>query len=296
MRILVVGGSGFLGRKIVDIFNKCFRGHLEVYSTYYNQSRFKYHPNYYYLDALSKDNVRKLLSKINPDVVIHLVGIPNPDVCEMNKELAYNVNVGSTKTIVEECLKRKIKIVYTSTNYVFDGINSPYKENDKPNPLNWYGKTKLMGEDIVRSLLQNNHIIVRLPLLYGYCGYDTNNFLLKVIKSLKANNTLIVNNRSIRYPTLIDDVAIIIGRLIEKRCVGTYHVSSLEGITKYKFALRIAKTFNLPCDLLREENVFSLAKRPLEAKLNITKILGILKVKMHNIDQGLKMVKEQMVL
>jgi dTDP-4-dehydrorhamnose reductase len=294
MRILIIGASGFLGRKLIKILSKNTEEFDEVVGTYYSRSIFNDNLKYYYLDALSKDAVEQLISKIDPNVIIHLVANPNPDACEVDKENAYKINVKSTEIVAKICQKKKIKLVYTSTDYVFDGTNPPYKEEDEPNPLNWYGKTKLIGENIVRNLLPDNHLIVRLPLLYGYSGYTIDNFVLKVINSLRSCDILVVDNKRIRYPTLIDDVSVAIQKLIKKNCVGTYHISSSEGVTKYEFALRIAKIFNLPCQYLKGDYVPGLAKRPFNSKLDTTKLLKTIKVEMHNINNGLDLVKKEM--
>jgi len=293
MRILIIGASGFLGRKLIKILSKDAKEGYEVVGTYYSRSIFDNNFKYYYLDALSENAVEQLISKINPNVVIHLVANPNPDTCEADREYAYKINVKSTEIVAEKCKKRKIKLVYTSTDYVFDGTNPPYKEEDEPNPLNWYGKTKLIGENIVRNLLPDNHLIVRLPLLYGYSGHETDNFIIKVINSLRSCNTFAVDDKRIRYPTLIDDVSVAIQKLIKKDCVGTYHISASEGVTKYEFALRIAKIFNLPCQYLKGEHELGLAKRPFNSKLDTAKLFKTIKVEMHNINDGLNLVKKE---
>lgn len=293
MRILVTGGSGFLGQKLTYLLSKQF----EVYGTYYAKKRFRAKSNYIYLNVLSEKQVNNLVLKLCPDVIIHTIGLPDPDICEMKKNLAFQLNIISTLNVAKAALQLDdCKIIYISTNYVFDGKNPPYKEDDRPNPLNLYGKTKLIGEEIIRRFLKD-YIILRLPLLYGYNFQDKSDQMINIIRKLKKGEFIKVDDYRIRYPTLIDDVAYVIKHLIDINYSGICHMSSTEATTKYNFIMEIAKTFNLPTKSILRKKRGDLALRPVNPKLDVSLLLELLdgKVTIHNLREGLKIVKEQII-
>jgi len=292
MRILIIGGSGFLGKKLMTIIG----ARTEVYGTYYSNKELSRSEKYVYLNALSRANVERVLSSIKPGVVIHTVGLPDPDRCEIHKELAYKINVETTKIVAKACQRKNIMMVYISTNYIFNGTKPPYKEQDKPSPINWYGTTKLMGENVVKEILgSGNYLIVRLPLLYGYSPGDRDTLILKIVRNLKAGKKIKADNVRWRYPTLVDDVALAINKLIEIPQSGVFHISSEDRMHKYDFLIKAAKVLGLPYELIEGVTNTGIAKRPLDPRLSITKLKNTIKVKMRNVDEGLRIVKRQLL-
>lgn len=191
------------------------------------------------------------------------------------------------------CKFKNSKLIYLSSDYIFDGESQKkYTEESEASPVNYYGQTKLEGQKIVEENL-DNYIIIRPGILYGYNSEeDRETYITKVIKTLKENKKLYVDNKVIKYPTLIDDVALAIKELIEIDAKGVYHVASSEPVTRYEWAKRIAKIYNLPEKNIIAKNEGYKAKKPLNVFLDSSKVkkLGVL---ITNVDEGTKIAKQQ---
>jgi dTDP-4-dehydrorhamnose reductase len=288
MKILIIGASGFVGEKLFNILSKDF----EVIGTYSSKKK----DDFEQLDMSNRESVVELIGKIKPDVVVHTAGITNVDFFEENHEEIQRVNVQGTKNIIEGCLKTNSKLIYISTDYVFDGEKGNYKEEDEPNSISVYGKVKLEEEELVKNS-HLKYLILRISVPYGYNSpNDKQTFEKWVINNLKNNKEISVIDDQFNTPTLIDDIANAVKRLIELNKIGAYHVTGSERISRYDFAIKIANIFRLNKALIKKIETKDLkwkAKRPKDSSLNIDK-LKKLDVKMSNINEGLDKMKRQM--
>lgn len=286
-RLLVTGASGLLGNKIVELA----RENYEVTPLHNTKPL---HLNSLKLDITNRKEVFNLFNRIKPDVAIHTAAETNVDKCETQKELAWKINVEGTKNVAEACSETNAKMVYISTDYVFDGEKGLYTEEDTPNPINHYGITKLEGENQVKKLCKN-HIILRTSVLYGWHPYKQN-FATWVINSLKQKKKTSIIKDHYNTPTLADNLAEIIIEVVQKNLQGLYHTSGSQRISRYEFAQQIAKIFNLDQSLIKPIKMNQItvwtAKRPKDSSLNINKIKGLLKTRPLNINEGLKKMKE----
>jgi len=281
MKILVIGADSFLGLKIYQVLSDYY----DVIGTQF----IKKIPEFQYLDILKKDSIEKLIKGFQPDILIHVAGIADPDLCEKDKILAWNVNVVGTENIVKVCAKYEKKLIFISSNYVFEGSKSTgYDETDSVQPLNFYGKTKAIGESEVKKL--KDWLIIRLPKLYGFNNKDDKiTFVTEVIKKSRKGEILELNNVHLRYPVLIDDVAKVIHFLIKEKRNGCFHLSSQIPITKFNWAKQIIKIFELPKTKIipiKQE----LKNRPLNPKMKNS----LKNIHINEIEQGLKIMKKQM--
>lgn len=288
MKTLVTGASGFLGAKLMSVLD---REH-EVVGTYMTKEK----RDCIYLDVTNGDHVYATINNLKPDITIHTAAISAPDLCESDREKAWKLNVEGTRNIASACKRSDSKLVYISTDYVFDGGKGDYTEDDEPRPLNYYGLTKLKGEKIIRSELAN-HLIIRVPIFYGFNDEeDRPSFVTRIISKLRSDEEVYVDDDQIRYPVWIDDIALVINELIKRDARGTYHFNSKEPITKYQWALKIADIYGLPREkIYKTTEPQGGAKRPHNSKLNTLKIeeLGI-KIKPVRIEEGLIKMKKQM--
>src|SRR3989338_7302648 len=172
---LVIGASGQVGAALMKRLSE----KNDVVGTYSSSKK----KGLVHLDITDANEVSKLIEKVNPSIIFLCSATISIDFCEKNPEAARKINVDGTKNVVEAAKKSGAKVVYLSTEYVFDGKRGPYSETDKPNPMNTYGKTKLEGEKIVLSV--ENSLVVRSTLIFSL-GYDTKNLLAVIVKSLKA--------------------------------------------------------------------------------------------------------------
>jgi dTDP-4-dehydrorhamnose reductase len=281
MRILVVGGSGLLGRELLELLS-CAH---EVGGTYLTQP----YENCKFLDIRDKKAVEEFAKLYYPDVVIHAAAVRHADLCEENKQWAWGINVGGTKNVVEVCKKYGIKFVYISSDYVFDGANGPYGESSKPNPINFYGMTKLEGERIVKEELID-YIIIRPTILYGYS--DKDGFVSQVREKLSSDNILEADNHIKKYPLLTNDLATLIAELLEKDERGIFHIGGRDGVTRYEWALKTAAAFALDGGRIKPVKSQYLAPKPHDAQLTSSK-LRELAVSITGLEQGLARIKMQ---
>jgi len=287
--VLVTGASGLLGNKIVEFIKKSFTI-IPIHNTK------PLHSNSLKLDITNLSEILNLFHTIKPYAVIHTASETNVDKCETEKEHAWKTNVEGTRNIAEACQKVGAKLVYISTDYVFDGEKGLYNEEDKPNPVNYYGLTKLEGEKQVIEHCKN-HAILRTSVLYGWHPWKQN-FATWIINKLKQQQEITVVEDHYNTPTLADNLAEMAVEVAEKDLRGLYHTSGSERISRYEFAKQIAKTYNLNADLIKPVKMRQLtawiAKRPRDSSLNTSKIQKQLKTKPLNITEGLNKMKQEM--
>lgn len=286
-RLLVTGASGLLGSKIVLLA----RRNYEVIPLHNVKSL---HPDSLKLDITDQKQVLDLFSRLKPDVAVHTAAETSVDKCETWKELAWKINVEGTRNVAAACTEIGAKIVYISTDYVFDGEKGLYIEGDIPNPINHYGITKLEGENQVEKLCKN-YVILRTSVLYGWHPWKRN-FATWIINSLKQKKEISIAEDHYNTPTLADNLAEITTEAVQKDLQGLYHASGSQRISRYKFAQQIAKTFNLDHSLIKpikmKQITAWIAKRPKDSSLNINKIKSRLKTRPLNIDEGTRKMKE----
>lgn len=285
--ILATGGSGLLGSKVVRLAESVY----EVVSTHHTRSLF---PNSIKFDITNRQEVFKVIRKFRPNVVIHTAAETNVDKCETDKDWAWRVNAEGTRNIAEACGKMNVKLVYISTDYVFDGEKGFYVEEDVPNPVNCYGWTKLKGEEFLKEYC-GNYIIARASVLYGWHPWKVN-FATWVIGSLRLGKQITVVNDHFNSPTLADNLAEVLLEMVKRDLSGIYHAAGSERINRYEFAVKIAEAFDLDASLIRPIKMSELrvwvAKRPRDSSLCINKVQKQLKTKFLNVQESLALMKK----
>lgn len=288
-KVLTIGISGLLGSKIYEIGKEKY----ECFGTYLNHTVDL--KNTFLLDATKRQDVFNLTEKIKPDLVIDTHSITAVDYCELYPEEAWLVNVEGTKNIAEACKTFGSKLVFLSSDYIFDGRKGSYSEKDKPKPLNYYGRTKLIGEKIIEAL-DVNHIIVRTAVLYGIGGFGKKPFILWVLENLKADKEINVVIDQFNNPTLVDNLAKILFELYEKDASGIFHAVGKDNISRYELALKVAEVFGLEKNLIKPITTPELrqaAVRPRKLELSTKKLQRFLKINPVGIDEGLRAIKRQ---
>jgi len=290
-KILVTGASGLLGYNIVKRAKKYFKTY-EISPTHRTKPLFSESVK---MNITNENDVLQVFKKFTPDVVVHTAAETNVDKCEMDKEYALKVNTVGTKIMAEACGEVGAKIVYVSTDYVFNGEKGLYKEEDEPHPINYYGLTKLMGENYVMKLCKD-YVVVRTSVLYGWHRWKPN-FVTWTITSLKTGRRITVVNDHFNSPTLADNLAEAILEVIENDLIGLYHVSGRERISRFEFALKIAENFDLDSSLVKPIRMNELkvwvAKRPIDSSLCVNKIQKELRVKLLNVEEGLCTMRKE---
>lgn len=234
MRILILGSTGLLGSSILDILN----GEIIL------------NPSHSEINLTEIKDILNYIDNSNPTHIIYLAGITKIDDAEKNPELASILNFETPKQIAKYLSFSTTRLIYASTDAIFDGYKNMYHftENDNPNPKSIYGKTKLKGEDAVLSASSFN-TSVRLINLYGW---NQKSYVYKMINLLKAGHEFEGITDQIKNPTYIDDASNCIKFIINKNLNGIYHIGSLDEITNYDFLIMVARKFKLNYSLIKK--------------------------------------------
>jgi dTDP-4-dehydrorhamnose reductase len=230
--------------------------------------------------------------------VIHCAALTQVDPCELNPELCDRVNIGGTRIVAKAAEEAGARFIYLSTDFVFDGLNGPYGENDHPNPVSAYGWSKLQGEYITSSL-KVPWVIVRTILVYGITpAMNRGNLVTWVRDSLINNKPIRVVDDQFRMPTLVDDLAVGIIRIIERNKTGIYHLSGPEMTSVLDFALQTSRFFKLDESLIspiHSESLNQPGRRPVSTGFVLDKAIAELDYSPRNLDQGLSVVRNLLV-
>ncbi|MBW3015161.1 SDR family oxidoreductase [Candidatus Woesearchaeota archaeon] len=290
MRILVTGGSGLLGNAIV----KEAIGKHEVFATYNS------HPvsidgcEFVKVDLIDKQEALRIVQEIKPDVVIHTVALTNLDFAEENPGVAYDVNVKTTENMCEACKSIGAKVVYISTDYVFDGNRGNYSEEDNPNPESVYAKTKLQGEEVVIN--SGVKYLIPRTTIYGWNIQEKICFPELVIKKLSAGEEMTLFIDQYNTPILTNNLARVLFELIEKKINGILHVAGSERISRFDFGVKIAEVFGLDKGMIKPISIKDFnfkAKRPLDCSLNTMRCRSLLvENELLNAEDGLRVMKD----
>jgi dTDP-4-dehydrorhamnose reductase len=243
----------------------------------------------------SKKEVRHVIAQAEPDVIVNCAAITNVDACELERETAWKVNVGGVENLIEASHRTDAMIVHVSSDYVFDGKNGPYTEDDRPEPLSYYGKTKLASEN---ALLASGRkfFIARTLVLYGHATGVKANFVLWLVQSLEKKTPVRIVDDQIGNPTLADDLAYGLLRGVELEKTGIYNVAGRDIMSRYEFALRVADVFSLDHSLItpiKTADLHQPAPRPLKSGLVTLKAEVDLGIKPSTVEEGLAILKNQ---
>lgn len=278
MKTLVLGGSGFVGYYITRYF--------EGIGTSSSQKE-----GYIKLDITNETEVKETLQSMKPELVINSAAIADVDLCEKEPQKAMLINGISVEWLAELSSKINARFVQISTDYVFDGEKGGYTENDKPNPINEYGKSKLVGEN---NALKYDSIVLRIEMPYGVnLSKNKNVFFESVLRNLKQNRPVNAATDQIISPTFVEDVPMAIKALVENNQRGIFHQASKEKLSRYEFVEKIADVFGLSREGIKPTSLdyFKfIAKRPKKTSLNIDKISKI--VKIDSLEDNLRKIKD----
>lgn len=291
-KTLIIGGSGLVGRILI----KKIKGIAKAYATYDTTRINLKGTKFYQLDVRDANRVNELMEEIQPDIVINTAAKRNTKYCEKNRDEAYKVNVEGTENIVVACKNVNAKMVFISSDQVFDGTKGRYREEDKVNPLNTYGKQKAMAEKIIKDNL-DNWLIIRASHIYGWFpGGD--NFVSWVLENLKSGREIQISYDQFVTPIHVENFVDILIKLLEKDKRGIYHVGEGECLSKYEFVKRIKETFLFNEAIIKPVSSEALNQdtvRPKNNCLDLSKIKNELDFSEYDIKNGLEIMKKEVV-
>ena len=272
-KVLITGANGFVGYYLVQ---QLVEKNYQVIATGKGESRLPVKSenfSYETMDFTNKESVEKAFEKYHPDIVVHCGAISKPDECELNKENAFLTNVTGTIYLIQQAEKLKSFFIFLSTDFIFNGEQGKYKEEDKADPVNYYGQTKLLAEEEVKKY-PYQWSIVRTVLVYGKPFLNRQNLLTVVANGLRKGESLRIFDDQIRTPTYVEDLAGGIVGIIEKNAQGIYHLSGADTLTPYQMAVAVAEYLHLDSSLITkitEHDLKQHARRPLKTGFDISK-------------------------
>jgi len=255
-KLFVIGIGGLTGFKLACLAKNEF----EIYGTYNFRNPKLNFVRSFCVDITDNDAAKKILCEIRPDFIINTAALNNVDYCESYKSEAKKINIDAVRNLTKISDSISAKLVHISSDSIFDGSKkTPYNENDVPNPINYYGFTKLEGEKIVLGNLKN--LIVRASVLYGWMpeflstasssSMKPNNFALWLIKKLMNGEKVKIITDECSSPIIADDFASSILHLLRGNFCGVFHSAPPISLTRYDFSLALAKHLKLDYKLIQ---------------------------------------------
>lgn len=246
LKLLIIGGSGLVGSTLIEYALSDY----QIHATYNKNSIQNVNVESTQIELLNdKTKIIDLIKSFEPDVVVHTAAHSSVDLCEINHEIADKLHIDVTQDIADICAKLNSKLIYISTDAVFAGqLNKKYTEEDQPNPINYYGNTKLEAEKIVlRSNTKN--VVLRTSVIYGWHKKSRfTNWILETIKNEKIVDPFIDQYNT---PTLVDDFTKSILLIITNDASGLFHATGKTCINRYEFAVKLANSFCYNEDLIK---------------------------------------------
>lgn len=289
-KLLVTGGSGILGSNLAYLTSPYY----QVVAQYYNNPINIDNCQNVKLSLLSKKEIENYILKELPEIVVHTAALTSPDYCEEHKEEAYLVNVEATKAIALACQRIEAKLIFLSTDLVFDGHKGLYREEDEVGPLSYYARTKVWAEENILSL-NLNYTIIRTAILYGFGNYPHLSFSDWLLRGFLEHEKRELFVDQYRSPILVNNLVRCIMEIMEKDLKGLYHIGGSQRINRYDFGRLMAEVFGLSSDTLipvRAETANFKAKRPADCSLNVEKIQKDLQTKILDVQEGLKELRK----
>jgi dTDP-4-dehydrorhamnose reductase len=274
MRILITGSNGLLGQKIVAQLLKKGSAFL---ATSLGENRNEACPkeNYLPMDICNPEEIAEVFHSFQPSHVIHTAALTNVDTCELDTDACQRINVDAVATLASSCQLNGIHFQLLSTDFVFDGAKGNYKEEDEPNPLSVYARSKVAAEQIVAKLPNLNASIVRTIIVYGTGqNLSRSNIVLWAKEALQKGQEISIIDDQFRAPTWADDLAWACIQICALNQTGIFHISGPETMSIYEIVERIAKHYHLPLDKVKRTSSASLnqpAKRPPRTGFDLSK-------------------------
>jgi dTDP-4-dehydrorhamnose reductase len=282
-KVLVIGGTGLVGNALLRAWTA--RGLDVTAATYHCHAS----GDFLQLDMQDEARVRELLEKHRPAVVAVPAANPFVDYCELHPAETRKVNVDGTLNVARACRDLGARMIFYSSDYVYDGAKGVYTEEDATCPINEYGRQKAEAERGVLAADPRN-LVIRTSGAYGW-QWEPKNFVLQIRAKLSAGQEMPVAD-DVRYnPTYVENLAEITAELVEAGAAGIFHVVGADEIARFEFASRAARAFGLDERLLKPTPMSRLASatpRPKESSLRTDKVRAAVAVHPLGVDKGLR--------
>lgn len=304
-KVLITGSNGLLGQKLVHQLKN--RSDVRLIATSKGKNRISDLSGYSYhdLDITNRHAVDDLFAEMLPDVVINTAAMTNVDACESDKENCRKINVNAVRYMVDvlELLQNNHEnyhphFIHLSTDFIFDGENGPYTEEDEPNPLSYYAWSKLESEKIVRAS-KLKWAIGRTIIVYGVAeAMSRTNIVLWAKGALEKGELIHIVDDQFRMPTLAEDLAEGCILIMDKEALGIFNLSGKDYMSVLELVYRVADFYRLDKSIVRPIKSSTLnqaAKRPPKTGFNLDKSKRELNYNPHSFEEGLAILEQQLV-
>ena len=291
-KLLVTGAHGFVAGSILSQASYDWQIHgISRGATPRNRDNLHWHT----CDPLAPDALARVFDEVRPQAVIHTAAIADIDLCQAQPELARTVNVNFTRVLAALCAETGTRLVFCSTDTVFEGEHAPYSEADAPRPVNVYAETKVEAEQVV-SELGAQAVIARLALVIGLPVLGAgNSFLARMISALKQGRTVSVPGHEVRTPLDVITAGRALLELAAGDHSGIYHLAGHSRVSRFEMAQAIARRFGFSPDLILDQGTATTpgrAPRPRDVSLDNRKACTLLNTPMQTLDDGLSLILE----
>jgi len=274
IKILITGSNGLLGQTLLNLLGE-EKEKYQVFGFSKGENRSGREDfSYFSIDITDEHQLREKTLEIHPDFIINTAAMTNVDACENDKKNCDKLNVEAVKYLTAICSEIDAHLIHISTDFIFDGKKGNYKETDEPNPLSYYGESKLKSEKV----LENSTIhftILRTILVYGKVfDMSRSNIVLWVKRMLEDKKKITIVDDQYRMPTYADDLALACKQAIDKKATGIFNISSNELLSVYEIAKQIADVFELDKSLIKPISTSTLnqtAPRPAKTGFDLSK-------------------------
>ncbi len=297
-KILITGSNGLLGQKLV--YALLPSSNTTLIATSKGENRLLQQSGYTYaqLDITNKEEVQTVMQRFQPDVVINTAAMTNVDACEAAKEQCRALNVDAVKYLIEACKVQNTHLIHLSTDFVFDGEDGPYSEDDQPAPLSYYGWSKYDAEQLMQNSALQQWTIVRTIIVYGIVdNMSRSNVVLWAKGALEKGEPINVVDDQFRSPTLAEDLALACIAIAEKGATGIYHISGGETMSILELVHKVANYYQLDASIvkpIKSETLGQAAKRPPRTGFILDKARADLNYQPRSFEEGLALLTEQL--
>jgi dTDP-4-dehydrorhamnose reductase len=294
--VLVTGSNGLLGQKLTDLYLQNLEIKLIATGRGINRHLIKNGYIYAEMDITNSKEVQRVVDKWQPKCIIHTAAMTNVDACELDHESCVLQNIDAVRNVVEAAKRVNAHLIHLSTDFIFDGTSGPYKEDAQPNPLSFYGASKLKAEEIVMNG-SDNWAIARTVLVYGLVAdMSRSNIVLWAKDALENKKQIKVVDDQYRTPTLAEDLAMGCQLLEKHEAMGIFNISGKDYMNIYELVSRVATFFGFEMDNVERTNSNTLnqpAKRPPITGFDISKAIKELEYNPHSFEEGIEIVQKQ---
>lgn len=291
-RILITGGSGFVGGYLVNFARSDFEVHATCHRNIFNIPSVQFHQ----IDLTLPGAAEIIFQKCDPEIIIHTAAISDPDFCETNRDIARAINFDFSVRLFDLAREQGRRFIFTSTDLIFDGTGRNYRESSSPNPINFYARTKVDVENYMQKF-PSNAVVARLALVYGLGLTRKDTFFEKTVKKLKAGEPIILFEDQFRSPIWVNDLAEALLELARNDFTGKIHLCGDECLSRLAFGHLMCDAFGFSRELIEPKSMKEFptkAARPEIVCLKSECAHEILKTKIHKPKEALRLICESM--